>query len=119
MEDGVFNGVELEVFEDCHALFAVDIEFDSEDFGGVNEFANAFVFYHEVSGDHTLAAVEILRTVEGHNFFARTESFLVREVNDFATVEYYRDFFLVADSLSGFFAEFCTGFGCKFESFHF
>ncbi len=62
VEDGVFNGVELDVFEDSGALFAVDVEFYSENVGGVDQLADCFVGYYEVVIRPLPAASSIVTT---------------------------------------------------------
>ena len=60
-----FTGWNWRSFEDCHALFAVDFEFYSEDFGSIDEFAHSFVGYNEVGSDEALAVTDFYNLFTG------------------------------------------------------
>ena len=99
VQDGVLHGVELYVFEHGHALVAVDVEFDGENFGSVDEFAHCLEANHEVGGDKSFAVADF------DEFFAGFEGFSVGEFYDFAAIENCGDFVFGAESLGGFFAK--------------
>ena len=112
VEDGILYGVELDVLEHGHAFFAVNVEFDSEDIGSVDQLANGVVGYGKIGGDEAFAVTDF------YDFFAFAESAVVGEVKYLAAIEHYGDQVVFTESLGGFFAEVCTGFGSELECFH-
>ena len=112
MQNGVLYGVELEILEHCHALFSVDVKFDSEDLGGVDEFAYSFFGYNQISGDQTFAIADF------NEFLAGFQGAVVGEFDYFAAVEDYGNFLFAAESLGGFLAEVGARLGAELEYFH-
>ena len=112
VEDGVLNGVELDVLEDSHALFAVEVELDGEDVGGIDELAHSVVRHNEVGGHETFAVADF------NELFAGLEGAGEGKVDDFTAVEHNGDEVLGTEGLGGFFAELGTGLGGEFESLH-
>ena len=112
VEDGVLDGVKLDVLEDGHLVLAVEFDVDSEDFGAVYEFADGVAGYDDVGGDEALAVFDF------NDFLALFELAVVGEVNEFATVDDCGNLIVGAESLSGFLAEADAGSGGEFESFH-
>lgn len=68
MEDGVFYGVELYVFEHHHVLFVIDGQFYGEDLGSVDELAHVVLCQGDVGGDNCFAVFDF------HQFLAGFES---------------------------------------------
>ena len=112
VEDVVFNGVELDVFDDSHAFFAVEVEFDGEDVGSIDEFANVVGCYSEVGCDEAFAVADF------DDFFTVAELAGEGEFDDFAAVEDNGDEVFVAESFSSFFAESCARFGRELIKVH-
>ncbi len=109
VEDGVFNGVELEVFENGHTFVAVDIKLYSEDIGSVDQLAHCVVGNNEVGGDKTFAIADF------YDFLAGFECAGERKLDNGAAVEYYGDKTLFTKGFCCLFAQICAGLGCKFK----
>ncbi len=104
---GVLNGIELDVFEDSHFLAAVEFEFNCEDVGSVDEFADSFLRHNEVGSDKAFVVADF------NKFLTCGESAVERKFYDASTIEDNGDETLSAESLSGFFAKVFTSLGFK------
>lgn len=112
VKDGVLYGVELDVLENGHALAAVNIKFDSEDVGSIDELAYCVLSNSEVGCDEAFAVADL------HYFLALFEGAGVGEVKNFAAVENHGDLVFFAKGFGCLLSESRTGFGCKLECFH-
>lgn len=112
MEDGVFYGMVLNLFEDSHLLLAVIVELYGKDVGCVDELANAFLSHGEVSGDKTFAIIDF------NDFFTGVKSAGVGECDHFTTVEDNGDLLIFAETFCGLLSEVGARLGCEFKQFH-
>ena len=93
-------------------MWRMEVEFDGEDVGGVDEFADGVGCYCDVGSDEAFAVAYF------NDFLAVAERACVGEFDDFAAVEDNGDEVFFAESFSSFFAEVGTGFGRELEYFH-
>ena len=112
VEDIIGNGVELDVFYDSHTFFAVYVEFDSENIGSVDEFANGFVGYSEVGGDETFAIAEF------NYFLTFLKSAGERKLYGSAAIENYGNTIGCTECFCGFFTESSAGLCDELKYFH-
>lgn len=113
VENGVLNGLELQLLH--HGLHgsAGEVDVNLEDVGGVDELANILRVDGDVSGDDATFVVDL------NEFLTRCELTVEGKLNNLATVDNCGDLALFAQSLYSFLAELRTGLGCQFECLHF
>lgn len=112
VEDIVFYRVELHLAEHCVLLLSVDVEFDGEDVGSVDELADSIVGNGNVGGDYATAIFDF------DEFLAIFESAFVGKFNNFTTVDDGGDETFCAECGGSFLAEINAGGGFQFVSFH-
>ena len=112
VEHIILYRMELDVFENSHALFAVYIELDCEYVGGIDELAYSLVCNCEIGGDKALIIADF------NNFLTRLEGAFEREGEYFATVENNGNLGLSAESGCGFLSESSAGLGYKLKCLH-
>lgn len=113
VEDVILHGVELDVLEDSHALFAVDAEVDGKDIGRIDEFADSVGADNEVGSDEALVVADF------NEFFAGEKSLVVGQFNNSAAVEDNGDKAFFAEGLCSLLTEVGTRRSRKFKFFHF
>ena len=112
MEDGILYWVELYLAENSVLLFAVDIQVDNEDVGGVDQLAYSIVGEDQVGSDDAATVLDF------NELLAFLESAGVRQFYDFASVEDSGNLALGAEGLCGFLAKLNTGLGVQCISLH-
>ncbi len=113
VEDGILDGMELDVLEDCHTGLTVYSKLDGEDIGGVDELADSILANHEVCSDKTLAIADL------HDFLAGLEGGGIGEVDDGTAIENDGDFVFLAEILGCLLAQIGTGLGAQLKCLHF
>lgn len=113
VEESILYGLELQVLDDSHALYAVKLKLDGEHVGSIDELADSLGAYSEVGGDDALAVFD------GYNFLAFEELAVVGKFYDFAAVEDYGNQARCAQPLGGLLAESRARLSMQLECFHF
>ena len=105
VEDSVLDGVELDVLENGHLFAAVKVEFDSEDVGGVDEFAYIVLCHDKVGGNKRFVVADF------NEFLAGSKSAGEGQYESGSSIEIYADFFFSTLWFGSLLAQIVAGLG--------